>query len=355
MSRGESESKEGRSRSVAIGVSFGLVCLAALTLVLRTTNFIEDFHSPWANVPPPEPVVGVYAALRSVPGVCANPSGGPTMPGPAATAGPGHTVTAWLVDQGMVELPEGRRTLSLPGRVAPEWLDEGCGYIVVIPEPGATLPTRATWNTAEGQVGVLPYCERQNVEVAGSGIADLRVFTLPGVSGDAPARTRLTTSLLLRMAMAEAALARRGFIPSTSYVVEEVSAGAPNAYPRLSTPATPSSGCVAWLAAAEGFDGASASFEGQPLGTACDAWGGQESGFTLGLLSCAPTSTATGASELTFHDASGSGGRVVYRPFGIAPAGPRALGAPPASTVGALREATGGSITLPVAAPRREP
>jgi len=263
-------------------------------------------------------------------------------------------MASFLLEQGFVELPAAGETATLPTTLAAGILEDGCGYALLVPTPGSTLAGLARLRTPNGDVALLPVCGTEEISVVGTGSVELRLFALPGVASDAPALTGLSPAMLLRLALAEAALSRRGFIPSSHYVVEHVPAGAPAAYHRLSAPATPSHGCVAWVAVAEGFSGANSSFEGQPLGTSCEAWNAEEAGFSLGLLSCDATGGG-GASEVSFNDPDGDGGLVVFRPFGIAPAGPRTRETPPVSTVAALREAGGGTITLPTPTPRREP
>ncbi|NOY94420.1 MAG: hypothetical protein GXP55_24860 [Deltaproteobacteria bacterium] len=350
MSRGEAGKGTSRSRGIAIGVSFALLCLGALVLVLRTTHTIENFRSPWGWTPPREPVVGVFAALRSVSGVCPGQSAGPTLPG---APDPPSDLATRLGELGLVELPEAAETLSLPWAANRSLLDGACGLALINADPGSRLfadPSRRY-----RMLAVVSVCDAGASLSSGAGTARARYFALPGLSADARAATGLSGPSLLRMAIAEAALSRRGFVPGRRYAVETVAPATAGATHVLSPPATPSSGCVAWVAVGEGLSDANSSFEGQPTGSSCAEGGLEEPGFVVALLSCASTGAGIGTGEVSFFDPDGDGGRVYFRPFGISSVGPRLQTSAPATTVGGLREISGGSIPLPTPALRREP
>ena len=356
MSRGETGVRTGRSRGVAIGVSFALVCLGALTLVLKTTGAIEHFRAPWAYTPPDEPVVGVYSALSSVTGVCTTAAPGPVMPGPATRRDPGSNLGAWLSEQGLVELPEAAHTLDLPATVDSTRLAGACGFALLSVEPGGSLTAWASsYGRTDRAASAYALCGIDTVSVAGTGSARARYFVLPGLTADAVETTGLSAPTLMRMAAAEASLARRGFVPGQRYRVEPIAAGPAGGTHRLTPPATPASGCVAWVAIGESLSNANSSFEGQPIANSCpDGDLGQE-GFSVALVSCAATGTTTGAGEISFTDTDGDGGRVVFRPFGIGTSGPQLHHSAPATTVGSLRETQGATITLPTPVARLEP
>lgn len=356
MARGEPAARGKRGTGLALGVSFGVLCLLALFLVVWTTRGCDG---AWRSSHPPpgsgEPFAGAEAALVALGSRGCLHTAGPASPGRSAATK--AQVESWLDRHGyMGAEPAWSAPSPLPLRVVAAGLDGSCGLLAFAAEPASTItghrgadgPLRAP---CLPEVALVPVCDGEAAEVEGSGSVSARAYLLPGLGPEAVARAGMPLGVMLAHAEAETILRGLGWDPADEVVRESVPAGAAV---RRGAPAAPTSGCIGWVAVADGLGEGSTTWAGRPIGG-----DSARSEAVLGLVACAPDPAASATeTQLALTDLDGGGGTLWFRPYApmVGPlAGADGDEGRPALGVASMRSVTAPPAPLPRAVAAANP
>lgn len=333
MARGEAPKERPSFSGAAIGASFLVFCLCALTGVALQTR---ECRSSAIQPPTPEPFVAAIATFHALSWRDTARVRDGSTPIPDA-AGARVAIEGALRTRGYVAAPAtGPVALTpLPADFEATAMEGSCGVLVVLADGAATL-TRAqvtvdgvahTYLAHDPSALPVPLCGAQRVRVEGTGAAGAHVWHYPGLTPGTVLATGLDVDVVLAHAEAEVLLRARGLTPTGEVARIEVPAGT-GAQP-IPLGRTVASGCVPFVAVLVGG--------GDPAGS----WSPIEHISDRGMVGLGLCATRTDTNPLVMVT-GGAAAQAYVRPYVAF-----GEGAPPVVSAAALRLVPLADLTLP--------